>query len=115
MLQAISSVIEWTITNPVTAFALLFVEYVVIMTLYYKTKHRAIARALAVPFVVQDALVNWFVLSIVFLEIPKEALVTSRLKRWKNLPLSAGGLRGIRAHFAWWMCHQLNKFDPGHC
>jgi hypothetical protein len=108
--------IEWIITHPIQSFLILFVEYAVIMTLYHKTNKTGakIAKVLAVPFVIQDALVNWFALTIVFLELPREALVTGRLQRWKTL-VDRNRLEEIRWRFAWFMCDKLNKFDVGHC
>lgn len=108
---------SWIIEHPVLSFLILLVEYVVIMTLYHKTNKAGskIAKVLMIPFVVQDALVNVFALSILFLERPHEWLVTSRLKRWKVLPESRGRFGNIRTKFAWRMCALLNRFDAGHC
>lgn len=108
---------SWVIQNPILAFVILFVEYVVIMTLYHKTSRAGakIAKVLAVPFVIQDAMVNIFALTPLFLELPQEWLVTSRLKRWKKIRESEDRLFGFRRRFAWWMCDKLNRFDAGHC
>ena len=58
--------------------------------------------------VILDTVVNWFVASIMFLEIPKEFLVTTRLQRhWKNDPKSWRGklARSISNLL-------LDQFDP---
>lgn len=108
---------SWILENPVLSFAILFVEYVIIMTLYYKSNRagKKIAKVLVVPFVIQDALVNIIALSILFLELPEEWLVTKRLSRWKKIPDSKRNIVGLRRKFAWWMCEKLNKYDAGHC
>lgn len=59
-----------------------------------------------------DILVNIFVMTTVFLEIPKETVVTSRFKR--HIYLSTGRRESIAA----WFCSRLlNPFDPSgsHC
>lgn len=112
---------NWILENPILSFAILFAEYVILMTIYHKTNKTGakIAKVLAVPFVIQDALVNIFAVSLVFLEGPKltkgEWLVTARLKRWKTLTKQDDRLFGWRRKFAWWMCDKLNKYDAGHC
>ena len=108
---------DWIIEHPVLSILILLVEYMVIMTIYYRTNKTGakIAKLLSIPFMVQDAFVNVFALSILFLELPQEWLVTSRLKRWKVLPESQGRFGNIRTKFAWRMCALLNRFDAGHC
>lgn len=59
-----------------------------------------------------DVFVNIFVMSFIFLEVPKETLVTSRLKRWCCASPS------WRQRLARWLCENLlNQFDPSgkHC
>jgi hypothetical protein len=56
-----------------------------------------------------DVVLNAVVGSMLFLESPKEWLLTSRLQRHKR----QGGWRGDVSR---WMCeHLLNQFDSGHC
>lgn len=60
-----------------------------------------------------DIFVNVFVMSFLFLEVPKEWTVTGRLKR--HIYFSPGGWREALAS---WFCHNLlNSFDPNgrHC
>lgn len=111
------SVIEWIINYPISSIAILLVEYIVIMLLYHRTNRTGakIAKVLAVPFVVQDFLVNVFAVSLLFLELPQEYLVTARLQRWKRIPQEHGNMKGVRRRFAWFMCDILNRYDPGHC
>ena len=61
--------------------------------------------------VVLDVLINWLVGTVVFVAMPKELLLTARLKRH----IREGGWRATMAR---WVCHNfLNVFDPGgsHC
>lgn len=58
-----------------------------------------------------DAMVNWFVLTLVLGEFPREVTVTARLKR-----LVKG--EGYQQKVAYWICHNLlDAFDPSgsHC
>ena len=107
--------IEWVFQNPILAFLLLLVEYIVIMLLASQKRFKTLAKILTIPFVLQDFVVNVIVitmLSAVFLEFewPQEALVTARLKRWKTLDYDTR-----RSRFAWFMCDILNKYDENHC
>jgi len=52
-----------------------------------------------------DIAVNWFVMSVMLLELPKEFTVTKRLKRHKQ----KGGWRGKVAE---WFEPLLDPFDP---
>jgi len=54
-----------------------------------------------------DGLLNWTVCTILFLDIPQELLVTSRLKRYATGP---GGWRKSLAY--WFARHLLDVFDP---
>ena len=47
--------------------------------------------------------------TVMFRELPREALFTERCRRHKK---AKSGWRKLRAQ--WW-CRQLNKFDKGHC
>jgi hypothetical protein len=53
-----------------------------------------------------DALVNWFVMTLVLLEMPKESTVTARLKRHNR---DSGGWRKA---VVLWMEPLLDPFDP---
>jgi hypothetical protein len=55
-----------------------------------------------------DALVNVSVMTLLFLEIPQELTVTSRLKRHINTG------SGWRLNLASWFKPLLNPFDAGH-
>lgn len=58
---------------------------------------------------VLDVVLNAVVGSVLFLEPPRELLLTSRLKRLKRGD-------GWRAKLADWVCeHLLEQFDEGHC
>ena len=59
-----------------------------------------------------DALVNIFIMTVVFVELPREWLVTTRLKRHIK------GDKSWRKSFSYFICHTLlNAFDPSgdHC
>ena len=59
---------------------------------------------------VLDALLNVLVLSVLFLELPKEILSTARVRRWKKSGY------GYRKNLACWLCKQwLTPFDARHC
>tara|TARA_R110000782_G_scaffold114830_1_gene204969 strand:- start:107 stop:457 length:351 start_codon:yes stop_codon:yes gene_type:complete len=68
------------------------------------------AKILALPILViayiLDCLVNWFVMTIVLFELPKEILVTQRLKRHNN------GSDSWRTSIAVWIEPLLDPFDP---
>ena len=110
----ISNYIQFVWDNKILSFVVLFIEYALMFTIYYQTKFKWVAKAFAPIFVLQDAIVNVIVMSTLFLELPEEWLVTSRLKRWKKLnPQSL--LEKMRFCFSWYMCRQLNKYDPDYC
>lgn len=60
-------------------------------------------------FGIMDALFNFFIGSILFLEPPRELLFTSRC----DLNLNSKNWRGSMARF--WCNIMLNPFDPNHC
>lgn len=67
--------------------------------------------ALAVGYVM-DIITNIFIASFIFLEPPKELLVTTRLQRYIKGPVT------WRRDRAMWVCHTLlDYFDPSgkHC
>lgn len=70
-----------------------------------------LAQPVVLVGILTDIFVNLFVCSLIFLERPRESLVTSRLKRHINS-------EGWRSSVAAWICvNLLNKFDPSgnHC
>jgi hypothetical protein len=94
--------------------------YIVVMGLFrahLKGRLKGLVFVLALPAVivgyVMDILANLFIASIVFLEPPREWLVTTRLKRHID-----SGLGTWRGYLAGWVCdHLLDVFDPreDHC
>jgi hypothetical protein len=67
------------------------------------------AYALAAIGIALDVILNVAVATVVFLDLPREWLLTARLRR-----LKAG--TGWRRSVAAWICeHLLNQFDEGHC
>lgn len=98
---------------------LLWALYVMVMGVYRAHLSRrlsATAKILAAPWVVLgfavDVLVNITFASVMFLEPPKELLVTTRLQR------HASASHGWQRDLATWICsHLLDVFDPtgNHC
>jgi hypothetical protein len=71
---------------------------------------RAIAYLTLYVGLVLDALLNIIVMTVVFLELPKEILTTSRIRRHKF------GSQGLRKRVAIWFCRNyLTPFDKNHC
>lgn len=96
--------------------------YVLVMGIYRAHLAKRLTRVhmvLGLPFVALgyavDALANFTVASVVFLEPPREWLVTTRLQRYINAPSAVGAWR---TRIATWVCdHLLDVFDPrgNHC
>ena len=105
-------IILQVILTVVAAFYILWVIYLAVMNLA-RVKN---AHGLSKPVVILgtpllfigyllDALLNWIVMTVILLEIPKETTVSERLKRHNK----AGGWRGkIAAMFE----PILDPFDP---
>ena len=97
----------------------LWIFYLAIMSLSRAKQEGTISRIallLGYPIlligVVLDFIVNLIIMSLLFLEPPKELLVTKRLTRH----VQKG--KGWRQKLAYWICHHLlNAFDPSgdHC
>ncbi len=93
--------------------------YVLVMGIYrahLAKRLTPVTLAMSLPFValgyVMDVLANVTVASVVFVELPREVLVTDRLKRH----MQAGS--GWRFTIANWVCNNLlDVFDPSgnHC
>jgi len=93
--------------------------YVLVMGIYRAhLSHRLVGlnKAMALPVVAiayaMDVAANWIIAPLVFLDWPREALVTARLVRYKR---SDTGWRNRLANF---ICeHLLDVFDPtgDHC
>jgi hypothetical protein len=69
---------------------------------------RVILLPLAVIGLVLDAVFNLTFGTLMYRELPRELLFTSRCKRHKRGD-------GWRKNLAEWFCRNLNVFDPGHC
>lgn len=69
-----------------------------------------LAYAILYVGLVLDMLLDWIVLTVMFAELPREILSTSRVKRHKNFG------EGWRKSLATWLCNNfLSPFDPNHC
>jgi hypothetical protein len=96
--------------------------YVLVMGIYrahLAKRLTPVTTALSLPFVLlgyaMDVLTNITVASLVFLEPPREFLVTTRLQRHIASTYARGGWR---KRLATWVCdHLLDVFDPtgDHC
>lgn len=62
--------------------------------------------------VILDITFNLTLGSIMFLELPRELLFTSRCRRWKE---TGDRYPYWRMKLAEWWCKQLNQIDEGHC
>jgi hypothetical protein len=97
-----------------------WVFYLAAMNLmpHLKTMHpiaRAHAYAVVVIALALDVVINVIVGTVLFLDPPRELLLTNRLKRYQ-LDARWGGT--WRASLAFWLCtHLLDQFDPNgdHC
>lgn len=99
---------------------LLWDRYVFIMAAYRAHKLGrlyGLNKWLAYPSVVigflLDILVNICVATFVFRQLPRQWLVTTRLKEYKHDEKHAGKWRQRRAD--WWCTHVLHPFDEEHC
>ena len=109
------SIIGWALAAWLILPAL-YVLYIASVTILAKkaTLHKALYASLAPVILIAvavDFIANVTLVSILFWDIPREYLVTQRLKRYKLLP------EGKRKSVADWVCeHMLNPFDlDGHC
>lgn len=102
------------------ALYLLWVLYLAVMSLARARAAGTLSRTayvLGYPLfaggVAFNVLVNWIVLSVVFLEFPRESMFTHRVARHCKASTS-----GWRHRLACWICHDLlDAFDPHgrHC
>lgn len=93
--------------------------YVLVMGLYRAHLHKKLTKLtyiLGAPWLVLGLIIDFFanitVATVIFLDLPKEWLVTARLKRYVQ------GESGWRQNLANWVCNNLlDVFDPdgNHC
>lgn len=106
----------WYINNPIPAFFLTLLQFVLLMTFRSKFENTILKWPLIIWFVWQDWVMNWF-LSIIFLDAPHgwDELVTGRMNRY--LPLEDDDSFGVKfkISFATALCTILNAVDPYHC
>jgi len=89
----------------------LLIWFELIFKLAKQKKVRWLAKLMVPLFIISDAAANIYSITILYQELPREWLVTDRLKRWKRIP----DRNDRRSKFAWRMCKRLNRSDPGHC
>lgn len=110
----------WSAERPVLSIVILFIAYVIIFSAYYQRRWRWLYYLMAIPFVILDAINNIAAMTVLTLDLPREWLVTGRLKRYKqqygNVPeADLSPLQKWRYNLAVKICRQLNKYDPNHC
>lgn len=101
------------------ALYLLWVLYLAVMNLARARDAGTLSRTamiLGYPLYIGGSLfnvaVNWLILTVVFLEFPRETMFTSRVSRHCKYG------KGWRKTLACWICHDmLDAFDPSgrHC
>ncbi len=105
---------------------LLLIQYVILFKTYYSyaDEHGHVDSddlpgwlyPLAVLFVLEDAALNATVFSILMLELPREFMITARMKRYKEINDTDNWRRWWQYHTATNMCLILNISDKkGHC
>ena len=113
------SYLVWLAENPIIAFVLLFVQFVIFMKLHHKYHTKLLHTILAIIFQPQNFIVNTVAISLIGWEVPnwqvKEYVTTARMHRWKTLDPTSSKLNSWRFIFATKLCEQLNKYDAGHC
>jgi hypothetical protein len=103
------------ILGPISFMVLAF--YAIIFTIIHKMNYKGKFEWKFLPlypfviiFAIVDLIYNITIGTLLFLELPKELLFTSRLKRHKNGP------DGDNKDFAIYVCSKLmDRYDPGHC
>lgn len=109
-----------TVTYVLLSLYALWIFYLAIMALYRAKKENTISKValiLGYPVLIigafLDLLINVIICSVIFLEVPREFLVTQRLTR--HIKES----KDYKQKIAKWICSNLlDSFDPsnnGHC
>jgi hypothetical protein len=125
LLDILLSIWTWTAQHPLAAFFVMLVEFAVLFEIYHRadgTLLETLIRVVGlVVFVPQDWIMNWM-LSIIFFDLPAQPfeLVTARMRRYKSIyhlrnQAMLSKMARWRYGFAVWLCHHLNRSDPGHC
>ncbi len=112
-----SEYITWMIENPVASIFLLMIEFALIMGISKQKRFKPVAYVAAAIFILQDLAMNLIICTIIFLDLPKEYLVTARMKRYKKKYKTKRNnpIEKFRYYFSVYMCKYLNLFDEGHC
>ena len=106
------------IEHPVASILLLMIEFALIMGISKQKRFNLVSKVATVIFILQDLLMNLIICTVLFLDLPKEYLVTARMKRYKNAYQAKPNcniLENFRYYFAVYMCKYLNLWDEGHC
>ena len=107
-------ILTYLAAHPVQSFFIVLAQFIIVMKIHHKTHNEYLHYVLAAWFVPQDIVVNWVLFSIIGMELPKEWVVTDRLKRWKKSQ-SDKSIDRHRSRIAWKLCEILNRYDAGHC
>jgi hypothetical protein len=112
------NLITYWVAISLLLFVSTFVLYVAIMKMR-EIKHEIYALHNSVRWVcflilfiglILDVLLNWIVLTVAFIELPREFLSTARVVRHKY---HSTGWRQKQA--IWWCANFLQPFDKSHC
>ena len=106
--------LHYLATHPIESFFIVLAQFFAVMWIHNKFHNKWLHGVLALWFIPQDAICNIFLFSIIGMELPREWLVTTRLKRWKQLR-STTFLDYWHHAVAHKVCAILNKADLGHC
>lgn len=101
-------------THPIESFLITLVQFIVVMKIHHKAHNKYLHYVLAAWFIPQDFVVNVVLFTIIGLELPREWLVTARLKRWKK-STGTSLLDAWRYAAGVKLCDILNRYDAGHC
>lgn len=113
---------SWTLYTIIALLAIpvaireIWLRYLAVMALKRARDEGKLSRpafvfglTLFVPAYLLDIIGNITVCTVLFLDLPREALITSRIKRYVSGP---DGWRKSMA--VWFAVHLLNPFDEGH-
>lgn len=111
--------LAWLAVNPVWAFLLLLIQFIIFMKLYHRYEQKKSLKILfGLIFQPQNFVVNATGISLIGWELPKwgekEFVTTQRMHRWKQLEPDTQ-LNAWRLKFSTKLCEILNKYDQGHC
>ena len=106
--------IEYIILITLLSIPFMLFLFMLFAKIHYKYHNKVLHAVLGVIFSVLNFLTNAWTVSIIGLQLPKQATTTARLKEWKQLSPDTN-LNKWRIAFATKICQILNRYDPNHC